>query len=404
MSLTETFGEPGLIGQKRTRDLLARSLTSGRLNHAWLFTGPEGSGKTAFALAFAEAINGITHLNREAREPASSKSSWFSHPDIHLFMPLPKTVSESDGQRTGELISRARLLLENPYERVDFRQRPLLDKESGSLNRQAFYSTDYFNDVIRKRVYLKPNEGEYTVVILTGIETMREVAANAFLKILEEPPDKVIFLLTADRTDLLLPTILSRCRMARLSPLSENEVVRALTERDGMNLDDAKLLTRMTGGNYSLARHYDLEQLKRSRSELIEFLRNAYSQQADIIVKQVQEWQSSLNTENQIVLADNLELFLRDLLVWSETGEVSLISNSDQAEVIQKFCNTLSSARLPEMIEDLRDMKPLLYQNVPFKYIFTVLSIRYSYLMRGKDPVIPKNEAWRHLPALHTEL
>ncbi|MEX0994739.1 MAG: hypothetical protein WD599_04370 [Balneolaceae bacterium] len=398
-----SFGDRRLIGQQPAREQLQRILQSGRIGHAYLFSGPDGVGKTAFALALAEILNGVDHLTDLQGEHSSKKSSWFTHPDIHLFIPLPAAVAKNASQKSEELKSRLTLLKKDPYEIIDFKMRPVLDDHSSSTSRQAFYPIKYFREDIYPKAFLKPNEGRYTILIVTGIESMRVEAANTFLKLLEEPPENVIFLLTANSTDQLLPTILSRCQHIRLNPLSQEEVADGLINYDGFNPEDAGFLARISGGNYSLTRFYDLENLQATREEVISFLRLAYSQDVPALLKIVQDWQSKLNSENQIGLCNTLEMFLRDLLIYRESGDARLISNIDQKKVIVSFCESLAEARLTEMISHLQKLKGLLYQNIQFKLIFTVLAIRFSFLMRGKDPIISDDENWKHLPALELD-
>jgi DNA polymerase III subunit delta' len=395
--------EPGnrrLVGQSNARRQISRILESGRTSHAYLFTGPEGVGKLAFALAFAEYLNGIDNLTDLGGMARSKKSSWFRHPDIHLFIPLPTTVTNSSSSISDEMKSRLAILEKDPYEIVDFKLRPVLDSDSSSMNKQAFYPIRFFHEHIRPVCNLKPNEGRYSIVIIKDIETMRNEAANAFLKLLEEPPENVIFLLTASKTEQLLPTIISRCQLIRLSPLSEPEISGALVKYDGYKKEDAAYLARISGGNYSLARFYDLKSVRQSRTEIIGFLRMAYVQDAGALITQIQNWQSKLNTENQIALCNTLEMVLRDLMIYRETLDENLITNIDQIQVIKKFCESLKAARIDEMIDELHKIKPLLYQNVQFKLAFTSLAFRFGFLMRGHDPVIPEKENWKHLPAL----
>lgn len=403
MDFNFTFGDRRLVGQQHAREQIQRTLKSGRIGHAYLFSGSDGVGKIAFALALAEILNGIDNLTDLHGSHLSKKSSWFSHPDIHVYIPLPATVAKSDTRKSEELKSRLQLLKEDPYEIIDFKIRPVLDDPDSSSSRQAFYPIKYFREDIYTKSFLKPNEGRFTIIILTGIESMRAEAANTFLKLLEEPPENVIFLLTANSTDRLLPTILSRCQHIRLNPLSQDEIRGGLVKYDGFTSDDAGFLARISGGNYSLTRFYDLENLQSTRQEVVSFLRLAYSQDVPALLKIIQNWQSRLNTENQIALSNTLELFLRDLLVYRESGRDELISNIDQKEVIIRFCESLGNARISEMIEHLQRLKGLLYQNIQFKYIFTVLAIRFSFLMRGKDPIISDQENWKHLPALELD-
>lgn len=390
-----TFGDRRLVGQYSARTQAERMLKSDRLSHAYLLTGPDGVGKTAFALALAEVVNGIDHITDLKGSATSKKSSWYNHPDIHLFMPLPSTVG------TSELQSRLELLSKDPYEIVDFTLRPALTDAESSKNRRAFYSIEYYHKEIRPKTVYKPNEGRRTVVILTGIDTMRKESANAFLKLLEEPSDNILFILTASNTDQLLPTIISRCQHIRLNPLTEEEIRHGLIQYDGKSEKDATYLARLANGNYSLTRFFDVEVLQETQKEAIKFLRYSYTQDVPILLKMIKDWNSSLNTESQIALCNSLELLLRDILVFRTSGNSELIHNIDQIDVIEKFCSSMEEARIEDMIGHLHELTHLLYQNVQFKYIFTALSLRFAYLMRGKEPVISSEEKWRHLPAVH---
>jgi len=389
-----TFGDRRLVGQTHAREQVERLLKTNRLGHAYLFSGKSGAGTTAFALAMAEAVNGVDHLTNLQGSAFSKKSSWFNHPDIHVFLPLPSSVG------TDELRVRLKLLAEDPYEIVDFSLRPALTDAESSKNRRAFYGIDYFHDEIRTKAFLKPNEGRRAILVITGIDTMRKESANAFLKMLEEPPDNLLFILTTENSDQLLPTIISRCQQIRLTPLPEEDVAEGLIRYDGLAEEDAHYLARISGGNYSLMRFYDIKTIRKNRSEIIQFLRWSYTQDVSSILKLVQDWQSKLNSESQIALCNTLELLLRDILLFRTTKNKNLVTNIDQIEIIRKFSDSLPDARIDDMIEHLQELKDLLYQNVQFKFIFTVLSMRFFYLMRGLDPVIKSNEIHKHLPAL----
>jgi DNA polymerase III subunit delta' len=388
-----SFGDRRLVGQQGAREKAERILKSDRLNHAYLITGPTGVGKTAFALAMAEAINGIDNLTDLKGTAESKKSSWFAHPDIHLFIPFP-----SKGEN--EIQPRIEMLAQDPYEIVDFAVRPALNSDNISKNRRAFYPIDYYRSDIQPLMKYNPNEGRRTVVVITEIDTMRKEAANAFLKFLEEPSSKLVFILTATKTDQLLPTVISRCQQIRLNPLSEGDIRDGLVQFDHKSEEDASFLARMADGNYSLSRFFDVETLKQTRTEIIDFLRYSYTQDVPALLKIVNEWNSKLNTENQIAVCNSLEQFLRDILVYREQKSTRLVTNVDKIEVIKKFTATMKDARIIEMIEHLQNLKQLLYQNVQLKYIFTALSMRFTALMRGVDPLINEDEAWKHLPAL----
>lgn len=387
------FGDRRLVGQQLAKDHIKRIINSGRVSHAYLFSGPSGIGKTAFSLAFAEILNGISNLTDLGKQTFSKKSSWFTHPDIHVFLPVPSSVSVE------ELRLRLEMLKEDPYEVVDFSLRPSIADEGSSKNLRAFYPIDYFHEEIRPKAFLKPNEGRKTVIIMTGIETMRKEAANAFLKMLEEPSEDLIFLLTTGNTEALLPTIISRCQHIQLTPLKTKEIEEALIANDNLPEEEAAYLARVSGGNYAMTRFFDVDTLKATREDVITFLRNSYTLDASGITETAQDWQSERNLEGQIALLNVMEVFLRDLMVYKSTQNKSLITNADQLEVIQKFCKTLEKAKLEDMIGEVNQCKPMIYQNVQPKLIYTALAFRFASLMRGLEPPISQDDSWKHLPA-----
>ncbi|MFY0682920.1 MAG: AAA family ATPase [Balneola sp.] len=388
-----SFGNNRLIGQKRAKSQIERMLASERVSHAYLISGSPGVGKTAFALAFAEAMNGINNISELGDYKTSKKSSWFSHPDIHVFIPKPTSA------KIEELRERLELLAEDPYEIISFSQRPSLNDDSSSKNLQAFYPIDYFRDEIRPIAKLRPNEGERVVIIMTQVETMRKETANAFLKILEEPSDRLMFILTTESYESLLPTITSRCQHIPLGTLTHEEVKQGLTEIDHIPPEDAAYLARVSNGNYAATRFFDIKRLKQNREEVVQFLRLSYSQDAINLSKLSQDWQSSNNIEGIIAITNLLEMYVRDLIVYRETKNESLITNVDQIDSIKKFVSSLDNAKLDAMISHIDECRPMLRQNVSAKLIFVVLSFRFSALMRGLDPYISDQENWKHLPA-----
>lgn len=388
-----SFGNNRLVGQKRAKSQIEKMLASERVSHAYLISGAPGVGKTAFALAFAEAINGVANISDLGDHQSSKKSSWFSHPDIHVFIPKPTSA------KIEEVRERLELLSKDPYEIINFAQRPSLHDDSSSKNLQAFYPIDYFRDEIRPIAKLRPNEGDRVVIIMTQVETMRKETANAFLKLLEEPSDRLMFILTTESYESLLPTITSRCQHIPLGTLTQQEVEQGLIEIDKISADDATYLARVSNGNYAATRFFDVSKLKQNREEVVEFLRYSFSQDATALSRISQDWQSSNNIEGMIAITNLLEMYVRDLIVFKETKNQKLITNVDQLDSIKKFVDSLSKAKLEKMLTHIDECRPMLRQNVSPKLIFVVLSFRFSAMMRGLDPYISDSENWKHLPA-----
>lgn len=388
------FAEHSLVGQPRAKETITRTLLSDRLHHAYLFAGPQGTGKKVAALAMAEAVNGISNLNDLGSYSWSKKSNWLHHPDIHIFIPTPSSVSFSEIQQ------RIALLADDPYMLVDFGSMPDLNGLEKSKNRRSFYPLAYYEKDIRPVAYLSPNEGKRTIIIITQIETMRKEVTNAFLKLLEEPPDSVMFILTTDQPDALLPTILSRCQLIHFNPVSRDEIELDLVSKRNYDQGNARYLSRISGGNYAMTRFYDQEALNLNRDRIIQFLRASYAVDATKIIAIADSWSKELNNDAIIDLLNMMEIFLRDLMIWSSTASEDQIINIDQLEVIQNFSEKLPKARISEMIAEIAELKQHIIFNVNIRLLLIVLGLRYTRLMRGLHKIISIDQDWKHFPHL----
>src|SRR5699024_11152242 len=150
---------------------------------------------------------------------------------------------------------------------------------------------------------------------------------------------------------------------------------------------------------YTMARFFDIDALKQMRKEIITFLRKSYVQDAESLSQMAKDWQSQYNIERQMTLLNVMETLLRDLLVYQNTKNEELITNLDQIDTIVRFCESLQNPRLETMINQVNEFRPLLNRNVQAKLIFTVLALRFSFLMHNQDLPIPSDQSWEHLPA-----
>ncbi len=247
---------------------------------------------------------------------------------------------------------------------------------------------------------MSPNEGRRTVIIITQIETMRKEVSNAFLKLLEEPPEEVMFILTTDQPDALLPTIISRCQVVPFTPVAPDDIEANLVRQHGFDVGNAQYLSRICGGNYSMTRFYDLEGLKSQREGIVSFLRASYAVDAPKIVEIAESWSKGLNNDATVDMLNQMEILLRDILIWRQTMRAANIINVDQIEVIKKFSEGLTKARISDMIGEIADVKRHMVFNVNSKLLFTVLALRFARLMRGMDKVIDDVNAWMHFPQM----
>ena len=188
-----------VIGQERVKRALRQALENGRLAHAILLYGPEGVGKRAMAIELAKAVN-CTRAKTDACDRCNSchKISSLQHPDLKVVFPGPAQLPVE------EEVSVLQKIAEDNYQPVGF-------------GKSVTIPIDKIRE-LRKQASYHPYEGKRKVAIVLGADQMRPEAANALLKILEEPPGTMLLILTATNPSSLLPTILSRCQ--RIRPVS----------------------------------------------------------------------------------------------------------------------------------------------------------------------------------------
>ena len=371
-----------VIGQERVVGSLKKAIESGRVAHAYVFYGPDGVGKRAAALAMAAALQCDAPSGGESCGTcgACHKASKGLHPDVHVMMP---TTKEQDLQDVG---ARLRMLAEDPYQRVDYRSRPNLDGKRSATNKQVHIFIDHVNNHLRKEMSYHSVEGKYRVAILLDADLMRVDAANALLKLLEEPGNRSVLILVTNRIDHLLPTILSRCQQIRFDTLSTADVERALLSR-GIDASRAATLSRMADG--SIGRAIDLasnEDLLQTREEVLEFLRVSYQGKGNRVVSAADAMSRPGREYTKFQLLVLLGL-LRDLILIRASGNTDLVVNIDQAEALLRFSSNLPDANLENMVDAVEETAMLVERNINLRLALISLSRVLSRSMRGEPGV-----------------
>ncbi len=219
-------GFGSITGQGKPVTFLTVLLQKGTIPNALLFTGPEGVGKRTAAFAFAMAANcaGSERGSRaleNACAPAAAESAFPMEP-----CGACRSCGKFESGNHPDLI------------RVD---------PSGQFTRISQIRE------LRQLLSMKPFEARLRVVIVGEARTMNAEAANALLKVLEEPPDRTLFILVAPQKSDLLPTIVSRCLHIRFHPIPARVLADVLVKDHGMTEDDARALAALANGSFSKA-------------------------------------------------------------------------------------------------------------------------------------------------------
>jgi DNA polymerase-3 subunit delta' len=376
------MGWSEVIGQQRAVETLQRALTSGRVAHAYLFHGPDGVGKRATALAFAQALQCQRRAVGEAAPCgaclACQKVDRMVHPDVHLYLPQPNDAS------AGDVAARLQRLAGDAYAEVDFRRRPSLDDPSKSSNKHTIYNVDRVREITRDLRY-SPAEGRFKVAVLTDADAMNEPSANAFLKGLEEPTEQTVIVLTASRPDRLLPTILSRCQRLRFDALAPDAIERALVARDGLEPERAAFLARMADGSYTRALTLaGSEDLARQRAHVVAFFRAAFTgsgAQLDDLIADL----AGLGREGLKGVLGLMLGWVRDLMLARHAGADAALVNVDQQASVLRFVDNLPDARLDALADLVEHATELVERNVNATLVLTVLADALRAAMQGRE-------------------
>jgi DNA polymerase-3 subunit delta' len=215
-----------LIAHERVKDLLGRAYEGGALGHAYLFCGERGVGKFAAALDLAMALLCCGAGARPCGEcPACKKALSYSHPDLHVIMPLCLEAAHkaAGGGLTEEgwkfAAESALARLGDPYK---------LPRYDAIPNIPVDWVREADHAIMRG-----PSEGAVSVTIIDGVDSMSNSSASTMLKTLEEPPPGTLMLLLTDRAHAVLPTVLSRCQIVRFPLLPAEAVAAELRGRFG---------------------------------------------------------------------------------------------------------------------------------------------------------------------------
>ena len=244
-----------IIGQKLQVSILQKAVSSDRLAHAYLFAGPEGTGKesVAFELAkvlnckngFAATQNGSCGICRSCRDIDN-----FMHTDIEYVFPIESALLEkndpakAENKRTTDARERYDSLIEqkkrNPY------LTPSMDRSMGILTEQVI--------ALQQKASFMPAENGKKVFILSQPEKLHPSAANKLLKLLEEPPEHVLFILVSSRPESVLPTIRSRCQTLKFSRIKPSDLDNWLNKAYPDLQDEMqRFIINFSRGNLSVA-------------------------------------------------------------------------------------------------------------------------------------------------------
>jgi DNA polymerase-3 subunit delta' len=246
---------------------------------------------------------------------------------------------------------------------------------------------------LRQDAAYPPYQGRRKVYIIADAERMNPSSSNSLLKILEEPPARITFILIAESAVALLPTIVSRCQLVRCTYLRADQIEQALVERWKVDEGRAGVLSALADGRLGRALEWAKSQERlAARDRLLDMLpaleegdllarldaAEALVKEAQGLVKETQGKEGDLLLE----LLDLAVLWYRDLLVWKQLQEPALLVNRDRQSQIARLAGEYGEAMLGARLEAVEAAKESLRRNVNAR-----LALEKLFLSFGPAPV-----------------
>ena len=316
-----------------------------RMPHALLFLGPPGAAKLALALATAQYVLCQQKGESDAcgRCPACVKAEKYLHPDLHFTFPTIGTNALSD-----HFLPQWRSLLaqNTSFDAYTWLQTIGAENKQGNINREECLQ------IVRK-LSLTSFESDYKIWIIWMPEYLGK-EGNRLLKIIEEPPAKSLFLLVAEDTEQILPTILSRCQLIKVPPFSDEEITATLTEQYKVPAERARSIAFLADGNLQEALHMT-EKMENDQSNMfLDWLRKCYRGNGVDLVKWTDQW-AKLGREQQKHLLHYALHFLREFLQLKINPEAMLRLQEDEYKTAVNLSQVLAEDQIAQMHQLIGD-------------------------------------------------
>ena len=375
-----------IIGQEHIKKHLKVSAENGRIPHAQLFVGKEGSGVLPMAIAYAQFL--LCNFSEHA-EICNLKCDKLQHPDLHFAYP----VTTNDNVKKHPVSS---LFLEDWRSFIATQPYGSLFnwlQHIGVENKQGIIGVDEAEEVV-KNVRLKSYEGGFKVMIIWMAEKLNIAAANKLLKLIEEPPEKTVFLLITENEEQLINTIKSRCQALYFPALSEQDISNTLVVNHQVSDNEAANIAQQAEGNFNKALHL----LNNDANDLIfeewfvMWIRTAFKAKGNAtVVQQLIEWsdiiaKSGRETQKRF-LAYCLQFFRQALLLNYKSNSLVFMETKTGFD-LSKFAPFVHADNILKIEKEVSDAIYHIERNGNAKIILLDLSMKLTRFLHKKEATV----------------
>ena len=377
-----------ILGQEHLKKHLTQSADNGRIPHAQLFVGPEGSGTLAMAIAYAQYIlcGNNNSENKNGNDNCNLKFKNLSHPDLHFAFPVAITDKIKKNPVSNNFMEEWRQLIkEQPYGNLFDWYRIL-----GIENKQGQMGVDEALNIV-KALSLKSYEGGYKIMLIWMAEKMNTAAANKLLKLIEEPPAKTVFILIAEDAGQIISTIKSRCQILNFPPLTDKVIKDALQKNYQLDDATATKIALQSNGNYNKACdlvYNDSEDIQ-FEEWFVFWIRSAFKAKGNkAAIHDLISWSEQVaktGRENQKqFLQFCIDFFRQALLMNYNANALVFMEPKTNNFKLENFAPFIHEGNILEISQELEDAIYHIERNGNSKIILTDLSIKLTRLLHKK--------------------
>jgi DNA polymerase-3 subunit delta' len=375
-----------IIGQEHIKNHLQVSAKNGRIPHAQLFVGKEGSGTLPMAIAYAQFL--LCSSSDDAAACAI-KCEKLQHPDLHFAFPVTTNDSVKKHPVSNLFLKDWRDFIKNqPYGSL-FNWLQFIGVE----NKQGNIGVDEAEAVVKK-LQLKSYEGGFKVMLIWMAEKMNIAAANKLLKLIEEPPNKTVFILITENEEQIINTIKSRCQALHFPVLSENDIANSLIEKERCSENEATKIAQQAEGNYNKAIHL----LQNDASDLVfeewfvTWIRTAFKAKGNAaVVQQLIEWSETIartGRETQKQFLDYCLQFFRQALLLNYKSDQLVFMETQTGFDLSKFAPFVHAGNILDIEKELNDAMYHIERNGNAKIILLDLSMKLTRFLHKKEETV----------------
>ena len=374
-----------ITGQEELKERLVRTVETGRISHAQLFTGRAGAGALAVAVAYVQYLCcRHRHDGDSCGEcPDCRQIAALAHPDLHLVFPVNK-----QGKKSGEAVLSDEFL---PLFRKLFEERqgyfsPREWYERLELGKtlKGIISAREADEIIRKLSF-KSFESEYKTMLIWLPEAMNEEAANKILKILEEPWEKTLFLLISEQPTLLLPTILSRTQEVAV-PRIEPAVLERKAAAEGVSDPlQARNMARLADGDLLELRHLIAGENDAVRQENFDLFRRlmrlSYNDKHLELIGWAEEAAALSREQQRSMLLDAARLLRESFMLHAGMADISYLWG-EELDFCAKFAPFVGTENIEPLIAEIESARAQITQNGNPMIVFTHFALAVSKMIK----------------------